>query len=61
MIGYDNDGEFVANKVLVNDTVTKEMMDALTEVTLPTLTFTAYAIQQANIDTAAAAWTALND
>ena len=44
------------NKVTVINTVTKSDMDALTTATLPTLTFTAYAIQQSKFDTAAAAW-----
>lgn len=33
------------NKVNVNNTVTKDMMNGLTEMNYPTLTFTAYAIQ----------------
>lgn len=33
------------NQVTVKDTVTKEMMNALTDKTMPTLTFTAYASQ----------------
>lgn len=33
------------NQVKVKDTVTKEMMNALTDETKPTLTFTAYAVQ----------------
>lgn len=37
------------NKVTVKGDVTKTMMDSLTAETYPTLTFTAYAIQQANI------------
>lgn len=46
------------NKVTVKDTVTKTMMDNLDKdgVTKPTLTFTAYAVQKANIDDAATAW-----
>ena len=55
------------NQVTVNDTVTKGMMNAFdtnkdgqisgAEVdALPTLTFTAYAVQKDNIDTAALAW-----
>ena len=51
------------NKVTVKDTVTKADMDAITEVpttaaptTAPTLTFTAYAVQSANVATAADAW-----
>ena len=50
VIGYDADknGKIEGNEintVHVKDTVTKEMMDALTEDTYPTLTFTAYAVQ----------------
>lgn len=33
------------DEVTVKDTVTKKMMDALTDATRPTLTFTAYAVQ----------------
>ena len=44
------------NAVTVKDTVTKTMMDALTENTLPTLTFKAYAVQKAGSATAADAW-----
>lgn len=45
------------NTVTVKDTVTKENMDGLTAETYPTLTFTAYAVQSANVATAADAWT----
>ena len=44
------------DKVFVNNTVTKGDMDALTEATYPTLTFTAYACQSANVADAATAW-----
>lgn len=44
------------NEVTVNNTVTKEMMNNLTDATRPTLTFTAYAIQKDGLATAAAAW-----
>lgn len=44
------------NTVTVKDTVTKENMDGLTAETYPTLTFTAYAVQSANVATAAEAW-----
>ncbi len=44
------------NKVTVKTTVTKQMLDGLTQNTYPTLTFTAYAVQKDNISTAAAAW-----
>ena len=46
------------DKVLVKDTVTKAMMDALKAdgATQPTLTFTAYACQKDAVDTVAAAW-----
>ncbi len=45
--------------VTVKTSVTKEMMTALGS-NLPTLTFTAYAVQKANIGTAAAAWALLS-
>ena len=45
------------NKVTVLEDVTKTMVNGLTEETYPTLTFTAYAVQKANIATAAEAWT----
>lgn len=48
------------DKVTVRETVTKEMMNGLTEETYPTLTFTAYAVQKDNIDTAADAWEKVN-
>lgn len=52
------------NKVVVKDTVTKEMLAALTSATNPTLTFTGYAVQRdANIeaiDTAIEAWNLVN-
>lgn len=46
------------NQVTVKNTVTKTMMDGLTSsgATLPTLTFTAYAVQKAGFTTADAAW-----
>lgn len=44
------------DQVTCNDTVTKAMMDALTEATYPTLTFTAYAVQQSGSASAAEAW-----
>lgn len=45
------------NQVTVYDTVTKAQLNALTEDTYPTLTFTAYAIQKDNnFTTAEAAW-----
>ena len=47
------------NKVTVRDSVTKQMMNNLTETTRPTLTFTAYAVQKAGSDTAAEAWAKL--
>ena len=50
----------LGDKVTVNGTVTKADMDALTDGTLPTLSFKAYAIQQAGFNTAADAWTELN-
>lgn len=47
-----------SNQVTVKDTVTKEMMEGLkVEGALqPTLTFTAYAVQKDNINSAADAW-----
>lgn len=47
------------NKVQVGGDVTKEQLDALTENTRPTLTFTAYAVQKDNIASAADAWAKL--
>lgn len=46
------------NQVAVKDTVTQDMMDAITEGTAdePTLTFTAYAVQKANVNTVDEAW-----
>ena len=46
------------DQVTVKDTVTKTMMNELQQenATQPTLTFTAYAVQKDNIDTAAIAW-----
>ena len=44
------------DQVTCNDTVTKAMMDVLTEATYPTLTFTAYAVQQSGSAFAAEAW-----
>lgn len=57
--GVNGNGTFVANKVLVKDSVTKAMMDAIEDGTAnePTLTFTAYAVQKDNITTVDEAWT----
>ena len=44
------------NQVTVMNSVTKADMNALTEATYPKLTFTAYAVQKANVDTVEAAW-----
>lgn len=44
------------DKVTVKTDVTKPMLTALTSSTYPRLTFTAYAVQQDSITTAAAAW-----
>ena len=63
VIGYVNgSGEFVANKVLVKDSVTKTMMEDLAKdgAVQPTLTFTAYACQKDNVSSAADAWAKLN-
>ena len=50
------------NKVTVKTDVTKTMMDSISgeNAPKPTLTFTAYACQKANFDTAAAAWAEVN-
>lgn len=48
------------NQVTVKDSVTKTMMDDLTDTTRPTLTFTAYACQSANVADAATAWANIN-
>lgn len=47
------------NQVSVRTDVTKQELNALTETTRPTLTFTAYAIQQSSFATAASAWAAI--
>lgn len=44
------------NSVAVKTTVTNEMLTALTDSTLPKLSFKAYAIQKSGFDTASAAW-----
>lgn len=44
------------NKVTVKEGVTKDQLDALTEESYPTLTFTAYAVQKDNVASAADAW-----
>ncbi len=44
------------NTVTVNQSVTKADMEALTQDTLPTLTFKAYAVQKAEVNTVAEAW-----
>lgn len=48
------------NQVTVKETVTKEQMKALTPANYPTLTFTAYAVQKDNINSAADAWAKVN-
>ena len=51
------------NTVFVKDDVTKQMLNDLDSgatANYPTLTVTAYAVQKANIDSAADAWTAIN-
>ena len=45
------------NQVSVKADVLKTKLNELTDTTLPTLTFTAYAVQQANVTDAATAWT----
>lgn len=44
------------DQVTVKKTVTKTMMDGITEQTKPTLSFTAYAVQKAGITDVADAW-----
>ena len=44
------------NEVLVKATVLKTELNALTEGTMPKLTFTAYAVQKANVTSVADAW-----
>lgn len=46
--------------VTVNSDVTKAQMGALTDATRPTLTFTAYACQKDNVNSAADAWAKIN-
>lgn len=49
-------GVLANDQVMVKDAVTKAMLDALTQQTYPTLTFTAYAVQKAGNTTATDAW-----
>ena len=46
--------------VTVKDTVTKQMLNDLTSETYPTLTVTGYAVQQAGMADAAAAWAVIS-
>lgn len=48
------------DSVSVKDTVTKADLNALTQNTFPTLTFTAYAVQKDNVNSAADAWAKAN-
>ena len=48
------------DSVSVMNTVTKADLNALTQSTFPTLTFTAYAVQKDNVATAADAWAKAN-
>lgn len=48
------------NQVSVKNTVLKTDLNALSDATLPTLTFTAYAVQKANVNSAAEAWAIAN-
>lgn len=48
------------NSVSVKDTVTKADLNALTQNTFPTLTFTAYAVQKDNVNSVADAWAKAN-
>ena len=49
-------GDLANGYVTVKETVTNESMKTLTESTLPSLSFTAYAVQKANITTTGQAW-----
>lgn len=58
----DTDYEVLAgNQVTVKTAVTKAQLNALTDTTLPKLTFTAYAVQSANVADAATAWGIANN
>ena len=46
----------VDDRVSVKENVTKAQMNELTSATYPKLTFTAYAVQKDNVDTASEAW-----
>ena len=48
------------NQVVIKGTVSKDMMDAVTTQTQPTLAFTAYAVQKEGFATAGAAWAEAN-
>lgn len=54
-----------ASQVTVNDTVTKEMLEAVMKTAgannYPTLTFKAYAVQKANVNTAFDAWAKITE
>lgn len=50
------DGDVVS----VKSAVTRDQLTSLTDATLPTLTFTAYAVQKDNVATAADAWAIAN-
>ena len=56
IIGYTKDGVWQKDKVLIKSDVDKEDMTAA-KTNAPTLTFTAYAVQQSGFATADAAWT----
>lgn len=59
----DTDTDFPVlkgNQVSVKNTVLKTDLNALSDTTLPTLTFTAYAVQQANVADATTAWEIAN-
>ena len=63
VIDTDANQEFYVldgNTLQVKTGVTKAMMDGLTGANYPKLTFTAYAIQKAGFDNAAAAWDEIN-
>ncbi|MGN1399076.1 MAG: hypothetical protein ACI4WG_03650 [Erysipelotrichaceae bacterium] len=49
------------DSVTVLNTVTKEMLNGLTEESMPTLTFTAYACQSDNVTSALQAWSNISE
>lgn len=62
VLAGDGTGTLKNGYVTVKDTVNKTQIEALkvTGATAPTLTFTAYAVQKDNVETALAAWNIIN-